>query len=249
MGNLIFKYSSISFLVLLALVGGSLWAFGDKTQLVTERPVTPVSVLRTEELSSIGSTEGQQTLTQAIADQITQQIISKNPEGPEVGKGLLASDPAIVIEEAIAAELANVSADKLRPVVDRSKLTILPTTSKALATTYLTDATAVVKKNLGNLRVRTDELFATDFPAFLEGLDATVEALYKLPVPSDLVAFHIQEIEIFGEQRNIFSAIQNFKVDPIAGYIALQETKVLQKENMELQEWLMNYIEDNEIVF
>ncbi len=170
--------------------------------------------------------------TEKIASKLSQEILSRNANGPElIGEKpwLSVADPEAVLDQLIDETLANFDYQSFKPIVRDSEIIISPQNDKNSVNAYLAFFQNVLSSNVP--RFKKDEGFvAENLKSLLTAYEKTVTELKKLAVPSSLKELHKEEIALLTAQKTVFEIILNYQQDPFQTVLALRANDDLNKE-------------------
>ncbi|MEK9186349.1 MAG: hypothetical protein AAB885_02050 [Patescibacteria group bacterium] len=168
--------------------------------------------------------------TEEIAKKLTEDIIAKNPNGPETGNdgGLLSlSNPDKIISEMLADSLSKFDYDSLKPDISDKEMIILSADDEKSRTSYLESLNEIVSDELSSLPKQPE---VDQFGAIAAAYDRAVKKLYNLPVPKSFSSIHKETVRLFFAQEKIFSYIADYQNDPLTALLSLQATDLVSEE-------------------
>jgi hypothetical protein len=182
-------------------------------------------------------------LTDSLARLYAQTIINENPDGitsSEYGSeiNVFSTETATtILQEQLGQGLT------FKPF-ESSDLKISDNNSSINQLSYLENVGKISQKNFGNLKYNfaemLDEWALKENNAPMEGyvsrIPNQIEDLKILTVPSELIDFHLQNLNLWKKKLVIFTAIINMKNDPLKTFLAAQELPNIVQESLDLQD-------------
>lgn len=254
----------IIFLALAIIAGTSVFIFnsGDKSAISsrssgTERTAEEkaakipqnsfVEPLPQEENKTANTNKSGGNLTEALAAELSQQILETNPDGPDMidGElGITAPDPNEIIEKALAspetyAALYKKEAELIAQRTDPKKVKILEEASQEEILTYLKELKEIVEDDLlvDTVAKLPEQQEASQAISFLETTiqSATIK-LDKLQVPRQFLKLHISMRDTLIGMSAMISAEAKSNDDPMLSLIVIQkEADALEKSLYQLR--------------
>jgi len=186
--------------------------------------------------------------TEAIAKQIAQELIAKNPNGPSLldGKSAIESiDPETLLNDVLAEELARFNPEDLQPIISVEELNLLNDNSKVALETYFKGLRNILAQSKIDSTITSFN--AQEFLAFSKNLQEITDALYSLPVPVMLAPFHADELSLIEAQKNIFKRAAYASEDPLSAYLAIQMLPSINEEFLKISTAYSEIIEKNNL--
>jgi hypothetical protein len=225
----------IGFIAIFALYLIVIFIFGDKAPLKTEVAKTP-ELLKVEQLPA-GSSITSDNLSAKFSAQVAKEIIEKNPEGPitqDDKRQITAIPPDQAIQNAIEEAIRDFDSNKLRAVVDNTRIVIQDDVSKESLREYFTKLNDILGK-LTEVRFATNtDPLPSDYQALASAYLQAEQDLYKVSVPRTALSFHTKQIAFLGTEKNILRIAANYENDPLQALLVLQFNSIIVNESRQL---------------
>lgn len=187
--------------------------------------------------------DSEENLTSTFNEVLAQKIAASNPNGLEIisgKKSVKAPDPDKLAEELILEAAKKFDPSKLSPVIKDSDLKISKDNSETAIKIYINEFQKIVMDAANQIPTEavTDEPDLSQFPILSGIYMNSVSKFYKLSVPESALTIHKKQITLLTKEAYIFSAIGNYKDDPLTTLLVSQE---LEKVELEFEEFAKEF--------
>jgi len=168
-------------------------------------------------------------LTKELAGIIGRQVAELNPQGPTAvsGQEFVGVAEAEKVAQAVIEEaLKNFDSRQFRPEIAIEQLKVDSNQTEA---NYRQQLTNILQENFsGDLNWQNAS--ADNLARLLGNYNVLLFELYRLPVPTELLASHRQLLSLFSGQKLVIEAFKNTPADPLAAILAAQAGRNLNQE-------------------
>lgn len=239
---------------------GSLAAFGALIALVfifgsldpikydiAKSPIIP----RFETIPKKSAVLSQTNITEEVAQRIAQEIIEKNPEGPNTDEqtGLVTVDPEVLVQDVIAQAFEEVKIEDLRPNITLADLVIIKSSEKALAEQYFSNLNKIIGSNFtAGISVNWENPAQTNFAALINAYAISMSESMAVAVPEDLAQLHREYVTLLGAEKNTLTLIKNYEIDPAQATVAIEAGDIFTRELAEVISRMNAYISKHKLI-
>jgi hypothetical protein len=186
-----------------------------------------------------------QNLTDLLAESYLEEVVRKNPAGPQRvnGKKTLVLPSEEIFAEALAKTKKEIGPSKL---FGENDIKIINDASRAAELAYLENLNKINQKNFGEFKKSIieilDEWITNQNGKLLEKyvslIPAQIQDLLSLPTPIRWKQFHLQNLNLWQKKLAVYSALLNLRNDPLASLLALEQVSPVIEETMILDDTL-----------
>ncbi|MDP2629478.1 MAG: hypothetical protein Q8P45_02125 [Candidatus Harrisonbacteria bacterium] len=231
----IFIKSGISLLILGGIFFAAIWIFGDKGQLNTELRRVPsfsVNEVQPEKIQS----PAQGNLTKDISGLLAQEILEKNPSGPQSAgnseelRQILALNPEEFVSQSIEKALEGVDIESFRPSFSEADILLSLSSDAEAEKAYFNAVTSIYAQNFEGVAISQENIQSGNLNAPVLAFEKSKEEMLGLVVPKALADFHIRSVELLIFQENLLRLVANFQEDPLMAYLAYEKLSEIAEE-------------------
>lgn len=196
-------------------------------------------------------------LTQALAQSLAKKIAEENPASIT---GVLDSDSINtsnqIVDQAIQETLNKAILEFSLPKITNQEIFILSDNSPSAIQTYAGEIVETIEQwavntSVDRIEKSESELFYqaiqtknfVEIDQYIEFYKGTAQSIKQIPVPSDLINIHKEQIGVFWVIGNIYQAIKEIDTDPLKTNLALEQYKITRELFNQTLIKLANYIE------
>ncbi len=191
-----------------------------------------------------------ENITKDLANEISKDILVRNPNGPsKIGdeQWIDVVDPEKITDLVIGDGLKNFDAKDFESEISINQFKITSDNSVSAQTVYFKTFIDILTHNFQNIHADfTDPKLAGSSELF-KSYDQAIGAFYNLEVPSQLVSYHQQELNLLTSQKKIFEALANYEKDPVRAILVNQLLSGVDAKLLDLGQTVMNYIQKNNL--
>ncbi len=172
------------------------------------------------------------SLTRDLAIKISQMIIEKNPNGPQIAnqeRVLSVLSTESFIQNAVGDALKNFDASYFQPEIQKSDIKVGENKD------YFKNFQDIIQKNFADLTLKWESAKNNNFDQLISAYTKTIDEFYKLLVPENLSYIHQKEIGLLVGQKRITETLKDYENDPMQALLALQYSETLNKGFEELK--------------
>lgn len=192
---------------------------------------------------TISQTDGilDKNTTQKLADDLSKEIVAKNPAGP----GPLGSQKVSVpqAEEIVANFLQNgidnFDYEALKPKISDADLNVVTDSGETLSI-YYKNFFKILGGNYDLGPANSDPTNSLDI--LVSVYENYIKKFYTLEVPEKLTSFHKQQISLLAAQRNIYRLMRDYDIDPLKAILAMKSLETVRAENAQLYTELTKFL-------
>lgn len=137
--------------------------------------------------------------------------------------------------------------EKFKPAILTENLRVIYKTDKQLSENYLKNFKKILDDSAVNIQNQLKNPNLSDSSQLISFYQQTIESLYQLPVPENLLEIHKKELALLETQKRIFELTQNYEQDPLQAMLAFQAQENLNAEFMELNKTINQFISKNQL--
>lgn len=193
--------------------------------------------------SASGTVVGTSNMTDALIQNYTQNILQINNGFSSAipnATNTISFPSADAMSNQLASSLAQTLPSKIFTMQD---IAVESDNSTSSELAYLQAFSALSNKNFANLKVSLgeiiDQFISNNDPTLLNQYIAVINneinGLLAIPVPSQMAAWHLENLNLWEEKLTVFTAILNTQTDPLQASIALNEIDGLVGKTQTLQ--------------
>ncbi len=212
-----------------------------------------IGAIPLQEIKKVGSPvkidEDRPSATQDVAKAIAQDLLERNPQGPQPSptqpgvSTILALDPKLVASKILEEETKKIVEKILATPTDPKDIILSSSTS---AKEYLSARGAIIAAGQQKLAPYSTKPFGDATLQAMASVTAEIiRQLKLLPVPEGLSAIHAEQIQLVTAQNTIFESILNRDADPIAASVSLSLIERVDKGLADLSDKIKTYISKN----
>ena len=168
-----------------------------------------------------------ENLTRGLATKISQMIIEKNPNGPQMAnqeRTLSVLSTENFVQNAVGDALKNFDASYFQPEIPKSDIKVGENKD------YFKNFQDIIQKNFANLTLKWENAKNNNFDQLIGAYNKTIDEFYKLLTPENLAYIHQKEIGLLTGQKRIAETLKDYEADPMQALLALQYSETINKE-------------------
>lgn len=186
-------------------------------------------------------------LTKTFNETLAEKIAAANPDGPKNlsgKKSVSVPDPDSVAQDLIVEAAKKFDPSRLAPVIKDSDLKISKDNSEAAVTAYINAFQKIVLDAANQIpdSILTSEPDLRQFSILSNIYKDTVNKFYGLSVPESAISIHKKQITLLTKKAYIFSAISNYKDDPLTTILVSPELEKIDREFTAFSEEFAGFI-------
>jgi hypothetical protein len=192
--------------------------------------------------------------TQEIAKEIAQSILKENPTGPIISEGGVSGistiNPEAIANDVLVKKIEEITRSVLEPQLNGAYIKTTDAANREANIEYLgsragiiNQAGQAVQEHSFDFRKLTDE----DLMDLIDIYEFTLEQLYALPVPKNLLDLHKEQLRLTTIERNIFTNIANYRTDALSASISISLYEKVFLQISEYRKTLREYMTVNNI--
>lgn len=190
-------------------------------------------------------------LTELLIQEYEKEFLKLNQNGPQTINGKTGIKP--ISEESFQNLIEKkVSEDISFEYFSEKDIKISEDNSVEAQGNYLNLFGAIIQKNFGNFKTPITDIIdraiekqkTDDLEKYLNIASNQINDLLALETPSRWKEFHLQNLNLWQKKLTVYTAILNYKDDPLKGVIALKQVENLIDESENIQTVLENRIKE-----
>lgn len=194
-------------------------------------------------------------LSELLADYFSQEIQSANPDLINSKDfSTLKSPDGKIIAQWVDKNISKLTIEELKPeILDRS-LIITSEQNETTIINYFKKLNEIAGRNFNNppgKDFNAQNATISDFIETLEKLilryEQTLNELYGLTAPLNLLAIHKEEIKLTAAQQQLIKIIANFHQDPLKALMAISLSKQITLDFKKLKQDALIFLKQNNI--
>ncbi|MBI2035352.1 MAG: hypothetical protein HYT12_01570 [Candidatus Liptonbacteria bacterium] len=193
----------------------------------------------------------EENLTQSFIEELTNEIVTKNPAGVATidGELSLVAPNEISISDFAAKNSKLIDWRNFIPKISDKDIKITSINSSKEYKKYLTSLYGIIKETLSDTSSATETQpkqkdYYQTANAVVNKYENTIQAVYALPTPEGLKEFHKKELALLIAQKNVYQKVSGAKKDPLSALIAMQANKKIDAAFSDLKKELKTTIEN-----
>jgi len=192
--------------------------------------------------------------TELIAQQISEDILELNPDGPvefEGERAIILSNPNKVVEKILTNELAKIrelSLASVDPIILINDSKIIKGANKQTEEIYFETFKKIIKEEFSGLETDLSKTSTADYEKILAAHKKIINRFYQLNVPESLLEIHKKELLLLTQQERFFEKIKEGQQKPLEAILALSKyTKETAQGMVYLVAEIGRFIESNQL--
>ncbi len=191
-------------------------------------------------------------VTEDLADEISKDILVRNPEGPneiDREKWINVANPEQMADLLTEEGLKKFDPKDFQPEIKLADLRISnPPTgepSAVAAEIYFRTFRDILKHDFENARVDLNSPDLAGIGAVIKAYDQAIKNFYNLETPEKLTDIQKKQISLLIGQKKVFEVMANYKNDPVQAYLAAQVFEEMNSNFLSLNSEIINFIQKN----
>ncbi|MEK7115138.1 MAG: hypothetical protein AAB847_02155 [Patescibacteria group bacterium] len=168
-------------------------------------------------------------ITKDLANEISKDILVRNPDGPKKlnnEKWIDVANPEQMADLLTEEGLKNFNPKDFQPEIKLTDLRISsPPTgepSAVAAEIYFRTFRDILKHDFENARVDLSSSNLTGIETVIAAYDRAIKNFYNLETPEKLTDIQKKQISLLTGQKKVFEVLANYQNDPVQAYLAAQ---------------------------
>ncbi len=230
-----YKIVSVGVLLLASTVAG-LVLFTKNSEQVFKAPegaIAKQDILKAPDPQTIRATLP--TVTNQVAQSIAQDILNRNPQGPQPSKNLAGVSSITALDpKLVASKILEEDVQKATTAIfaGAPKSEEINQSSSASPAEYLKNRGEIIKAAQLRLAPYQGKKFTdATLTVMRDTIRSTLGAMNALQVPPSLISIHSEQVRLLKAQFAIFDNILNRDTDPVAASVSIS---LIQKVNEDL---------------
>ncbi len=191
------------------------------------------------------STAADRNLTQTLAQHYVESVYNLNSGNPTDTTDTLRMPPSGSMDDFLTQAL---SQDLSFPSFSEKDIRTGKDGSIQAQTNYLNAIGSITQKNFGSFSMSTTDILSAFFnksdsaplAKYINIINGQVNDLLALEAPPQWKVWHLQNLNLWAKKSVVYTAVLDFKNDPLKATIALNDVRSVLEENIMLQNVLSN---------